>query len=219
MKNITGLPGLSSIYAYTDGETLSTTLNQTNQRNLGYIFCLRQHSSHSQNNRFKVTLRWTGSRIKQDNKQLGEATGLCYTLDCSEDLKFHRRKINQLASKHTMSCILGKHPHHSRKIYNTREELLLHVFSCVWIFLCRHSTVCVSVDVSRSDVFTFGFDLLWLIYCSDFTELASGDFARNIRDAHIKLSFQYQKRFHVSLFLPHCCLLSFGFIVGFIPVR
>lgn len=83
------------------------------------------------------------------------------------------------------------------------------------------SKVCVSVAVSRSDVFTFVFDLLWLVYCSDFTESASGDFARNIRDAHIKLSwsFQYQKRFHVSLFLPHCCLLSLGFIVGFIPVR
>lgn len=71
----------------------------------------------------------------QDNR-LGGATGPCYTLDCSEDLKFHRRKTNMAAiAKHTMSCKFGKHPYYSsRKIYNTQER------NCPFRF-CRNSVL------------------------------------------------------------------------------
>lgn len=124
----TASQGQSSLSADTDGEILCQS-NKPEKSGI-HLLPVCYHSSHSQKHRFKVTQRWPGAKIKQDNKQLG---GPCYTLDCSEDLKFHRRKTNMAAlGKHTMSRVLGKHPHHSsRKIYNTREELPLYIFVCL----------------------------------------------------------------------------------------
>lgn len=38
------LPDLCSLSVDTDGDTTGPTLNEANQRNLRYIFCLCQHS-------------------------------------------------------------------------------------------------------------------------------------------------------------------------------
>lgn len=211
------LARLRSLSVDTDGATLSPTRNQTNQRHLGCISCqtvlsfftfLKQH-------RFKVTLRWMGAKIIQDNKLLGEPTGPCYTLDCSEDLKFHRRKTNTAAlAKHTMSCVLGKHPHQKTQERGT-------VSSYLYVCLCADDLQCVlflclSLHHMMCDLCFSSLDNFLVRFHR--ASLEGLFHAWNIRDARMKTELEFpasKEVSHSSVFTP---LRSF-IRVGCIPVR